>query len=57
MSSQGQPLSNIPLKYVRIANEYKIPHFSKWLNKFTNMTHTIAMSKPNQFQLFGFDEC
>lgn len=52
----GQPLSKASLKHVCIANAYEAPDFSKWLNKFTDMTHSIAMSKPNQFQLFSFDE-
>lgn len=45
----GQPLSKAPLKHMCTANTYETPDFSKWLNKFTDMTHSIAMSKLNQF--------
>lgn len=45
----GQLLSKAPLKHVCTANAYEAPDFSIWLNKFTDMTHSIAMSKPNQF--------
>lgn len=49
MSMLGQPLKKTSLKHVCVANAYEAPDFSKWLNKFTDMTHSIAMSKPNQF--------
>lgn len=49
MSLSGQPSRKAPLKHVCTANTYEAPDFSKWLNKFTDVTHSTAMSKPNQF--------